>query len=36
MWPFGKIERKTVKMPLSFLDDPAATESMTIDFEAVG
>ena len=36
MWPFGKIEWKTVKMPLSFLDDPAATESMTIDFEAVG
>ena len=36
MWPFGKIEWKTVKIPLSFLDDPAATESMTIDFEAVG
>ena len=36
MWPFGKIEWKTVKMPLSFLDDPSAAESMTVDFEAVG
>ena len=36
MWPFGKIEWKTVKMPLSFLDAPSAAESMTLDFEAVG
>ena len=36
MWPFGKIEWKTVKMPLSFVDDQAATDGMTIDFEAVG
>ena len=36
MWAFGKIEWKTVKMPLSCLDDPSAAESMTVDFEAVG
>jgi len=36
MWQFGKIELKTVKMPLSFLDEPSAAESMTVDYEAVG
>ena len=36
MWPFGKVEWKTVKMPLLFVDAPSAAESMTVDFEAVG
>ena len=36
MWPFGKVEWKTARMPLEFLDDAADLEAMMISFEAVG
>ena len=36
MWPFGKVEWTTARMPMAFVDDPADEESMIIEFEAVG